>query len=341
MHIRRMSNFTPFHTTLIDDIQKKKVTKVNQYLLGTKLGVGSNSKVLLAVDEDTNKRYAAKVIKLANASFGNAASQLEREIRIMRMMNHPNILKLHEVLHRKANNTAYLIMEFAAFGTLQDIIDKNINIDEMIIGSIFKQIISGLKYLHSHGICHHDVKPSNILICENGMAKLSDFGIGHSFQSADEVFGSPAYQAPEFFDDDDDIEIDPIKEDIWSLGVTLYETAFGKLPFFGENAYEVSYQVRNSSLTIPDSASPDLQDLLMGMLAINPQKRLSMDDIEKHPFIRNADYTFKIDIKPKISTPISSSKSASCVACEVCGDNYTFSVPKHCDSWPGCYENDY
>lgn len=332
MHVRRYSNLVALKPTIVDEIRVKRVTKINQYILGPTIGIGSNAKVVLALDENTNIKYAAKVVKIGHARNSNVAAQLEREIRIMNMLNHPNILKLHEVLHRKSNNTVYMIMDYANCGTIQDLIKSKQLLSETAIASIFRQIVCGLKYLYSQGITHRDLKPSNILLFDQGAVKISDFGIVHSFQSADQVVGSPAYQAPEFFDDDDEIEIDPVKEDIWSLGVTLYETAFGQIPFSGENAYEINYQVLNSDLVIPDTVSKELKDLISKMLSTDPTTRISLDEIEKHPFMAKALENYKFDLKIK-DIVIPNDRVSDAIECEICREGYSFAAYKRRNSF--------
>jgi serine/threonine-protein kinase 11 len=166
---------------------------------------------------------------------------------------------------------AYVILEWASFGSLQTVMSQKMDFD--VLASIFKQVVNGLQYLHSQGIVHQDIKPSNILLCRDGIAKLSDFGIGHSFHSADAMVGTPAYQAPEFFDDDPDAILDPVKEDIWSLGVSLYQATFGQLPYFGESMFQISWKAKNSKLEIPGNAPEPLRELIAKMLEVDPSKR--------------------------------------------------------------------
>ncbi|KAH0794238.1 CAMK family protein kinase [Histomonas meleagridis] len=284
MNIHRGTiTYTFLQPTYVDDLKKKDVVKLNQYILQAKIGIGFIAKVYLAVDTQTSKKYAAKAIKISSHSLSNSTSGFEREIRIMRRLNHPNIVKLHETLFRKDTKTIYLIMEYAQCGSLQDSINEQKKMSEEEIASIFYQVLKGMEYLHSKCIVHQDIKPSNILLFDDGVAKLSDFGIGHSFQSADMVFGTPAYQAPEYFDDADQ-EIDPVKEDIWSLGITLYQTAFGTLPYTGSTAYEIANVTKETELQIPSYASESLTDILHRMLSIDPSKRASVEELLEHPF---------------------------------------------------------
>lgn len=323
---------------MVGDIGTEQTTKINQYVLAAKLGSGSNGKVYLAHDTITDEKYAAKAIKDATHGRmgGTCMAGLEREVRIMRMLSHPNIVALHEVLDCRKTGKVYLIMEYADLGSLE-----GKRLSEKELASVFRQVIHAIKYLHSRGMVHHDIKPGNIMLFSNGAAKLGDFGIGHSFQSADMVIGSPAYQAPEFFDDesDSDMDLDPAKEDVWSLGVTMYEAAFGYVPYSGESIYEIARTIKNSELHFDDSISDVFRDLLQHVLCVNPAKRYGLDDILAHPFMTKwGDDLVKFNLEAE---PIRMKQSRSMVQldAEVCGSDYSFAfsrLPKvESLSWPG------
>jgi serine/threonine-protein kinase 11 len=311
-----------------DNSKPKRIKKINQYALVEKLGAGSTSKVFLALDTSTDRPFAAKAVPVGGASHDGLG--LQREIRMLRRFMHPNIVKLHEVLHSAKEHMAYLILEWASFGSLDGVV-----LAPQVLASVFLQVCQGLSYLHSQGIVHHDIKPSNILLFEGGIAKLSDLGIGHTFASADFVVGSPAYQAPEFFDDDDDAILDPVKEDVWSLGVTLFEVAFGYLPFQGENMYEISHRVKTSRLTIPSTAPPELADLLIKMLDVNPTSRLNLNEVIEHYFFAGSRPACVLPMIPHAEPKISSSRSLVPIPALICDENYTFSCAQRSQSWPG------
>lgn len=366
-HIRRPSSclIRPLQSTIIEECKEVKLKMINQYLLVTKIGCGSFSKVYLAQQiNDSNSDYMSKIVpgfkqfsKDETKNFtsrqppidtrcshekefvaakaihihekhihdNSPSSILDREIKIMRALKHPNIVQLYDVLYASSIDTAYMLLELAECGTLQNAITKRAIFDDKSLASIFIQVIDGLSYLHSYHIVHHDIKPSNILLFKDGSVKISDFGIGHTFQSADMVIGTPAYQAPELFIDDNDsasflaltmsdkrmphgnsklidddllsdsfnssesVEIegyDPTKCDVWSLGVALYQTAYGVLPYYGSNLYEIVHNIKSTPLVIPETNqySQLLPDLLTKMLKVNPTERFSLDEIKRHPF---------------------------------------------------------
>ena len=292
----------------------KPIKQVNQYLLVHKLGQGAFAKVYLTVNQETGEKFAAKKFCLGELQrVENGVSQLEREVSLMRRYQHKNILKLHEVLHDTKNDVVYLIIDYADCGSLQDLIDNPIPLDDEIVRSIFYQVLQALKYLHSSGMVHQDIKPSNILVNSNGKVVLADFGVGHSFQSTEMVVGSPAYQAPEALTDGDNgiTSCNPAKEDVWSLGVTLYQTEYLELPYTGDNVFEIIRNINSSPLHIPEGASPEIEDLIKGMLAVDPNLRLSVDEILNRPFFRefkdiipipNRAKSFSTEVSPQ--TPI-------------------------------------
>lgn len=209
----------------------------------------------------------------------------------MRSLRHPNLVRLLEVLHSKENKSVYLVMELGNAGSLSSFVSSHAVCSEEFIASVFFQIIKGLYYLHEKGFVHHDLKPSNIVLLNDGTAKITDFGVGRSFESVATLFGSPAYQAPEYLDEDEDttvVKTEVSKEDIWSLGVSLFQCAFGILPFDGENIFEIASSIRNNPVNLPSSVSSELADLIHRTLVIDPAKRISSSELLDHPFFNKA-----------------------------------------------------
>jgi serine/threonine-protein kinase 11 len=304
----------------IIEAKHREQKKVNQYAFVQTIGQGSHGKVYLAVDTETGLPYAVKVIALDGSRDSGAS--LEREVRLLRRLDHPNIVTLREVLHTKRQEAAYIVLEWASFGSLAAVIQNGL--PESVVASVFAQICDGLSYLHRKSIVHHDVKPSNILLFGSGIAKIGDLGIGHSIMSADSVIGTPGYQAPEFFDDSPDIVLDPVKEDVWSLGVSIFEAVFGRLPFPGANIFEIAWNVLNRGLIIPATASQPLRDLLEGMLDADPATRLSLEQVRAHVFFANAENVATLPVEPRPAPKIPVSMSFALITASVCDDGYTF-----------------
>jgi serine/threonine-protein kinase 11 len=308
----------------------KSVKVVNGYALVALLGYGSHSRVHLGIRRDSDAPLAVKSIAVG---FNWTGFTLQREIRLHRRLSHPNIVKLLGAFHARRTQTAYLFFEWATFGALSGFVDQRLS--EKVISAIFAQVSSALGYLHSQGIVHHDVKPANILLFRGGLAKLSDLGICHSFESVDSILGSPGYQAPEdFFDGQDDVVIDPVKEDVWSLGVSIYETAFGRLPYKGSTVYEVTRNIMNEPLEIPAGGSEALRDLLVRMLDRNPETRFTLEQARAHRFFKDVDETFSLPVSPEVIPMVTGGIALKEVAVCPCDENYTFEGTARCHSWP-------
>jgi serine/threonine-protein kinase 11 len=321
--------FIPDHV-VTDEPKERCAKQINQYLLVDKIGCGGISKVYLAIDEDSKRPFAAKAISLGGR--GNEGLALQREVRMLRRLDHPNIIGLKEVLHCKRRQMAYLILDWAGYGSLLDVMEESLS--EKALRSIVRQVCCGLAYLHKQGLAHHDIKPSNILLFANGVAKLGDFGVGHSFESTNSVVGSPAYQAPEFLDENSQSVLDPVKEDVWSLGITIFQAAFGFLPYSGENVYEIVWKVMHSQLVIPEKGSPLLKDLIKKMLDVNPATRLTLEEVMKHEWVADAEEHWTLPIDPRVLPKAYPSRdSLRSISASVCDDSYSFHVPQRSASW--------
>jgi serine/threonine protein kinase len=249
--------------------------------------------------------------------------QLEREVRLIRRLNHPNILKLVEVLHDASHGEVYLVLEYAEKGSLGGFVERGQRLSENAIFGIIRQIAVALKYLHGLGYVHQDVKPGNVLVDATGRALLADFGIGHTFASAGMVVGSPAFQAPEALDDrygDGTHAGGPQKEDVWALGVTIYQLLFMELPFVGSNLYEVVNDITAHPLEIPPGTSDDVAHLLRGMLCVDPEERMGIDDVLANPLLRR---DREYELPP---TPEPELKDGPVMPCraEKCEDGFSF-----------------
>jgi serine/threonine-protein kinase 11 len=306
----------------------RRVRQVNGYLFRAKLGSGASSRVYLAVDTRTGTEHAVKRLRLQDLSRqSSGVAQLEREIRLMRLFNHPNILKLHEVLLNEAEREVFLVLEYARNGCLGAYVERGERLSIPCICSIVKQIVGAITHLHERGFVHEDIKPWNLLVDGGGRVLLADFGIGHSFQSAAMVVGSPAFQAPEALDDgageeEGEEDAGPQKEDVWALGVTLYQLLFMQLPFRGENLYEVVEYIRTHELEIPEGTDPRLAQLLRGMLTVDPARRWDVAQIIAHEMIRDA--TDRADDLPEAPPPETVAGGGVELRAVVCQPGFSF-----------------
>ncbi|OHT11147.1 CAMK family protein kinase [Tritrichomonas foetus] len=303
------------------------IKQINQYKLIMQIGEGSFSKVFLAIDTNTSQFYATKrlhIKKLSKTAIG--VSQLNREILMMRKLNHPHIVSLHEVIHVKPSGVVYIIEDYADCGNLASIIKSGVKFNNDQIRYIFRQIAEGVCYLHENGIVHQDLKPQNILMKHDGTALISDFGIGHTFQSSAKVVGTPAFQAPELIDKcSAEDEISPGSEDIWSLGVTLYNLCFQRFPFSGQNVFEIVRSIMSSKLKMPEGCDPILWDLIIQMLNVDNRSRYNIHQVMAHEYVANAPQV-EIRIAPFVVPPRNRDLPIRAVEGIVCDENYVFDV---------------
>lgn len=171
---------------------------------------------------------------------------------------------------------------------LLNYISKRAKIPENIAKVIFKQLIEGLKYLHSNCIIHRDIKLDNILIGLDGKVKICDFGVSRIIKPNDimhEHCGTPAYIAPEIFTSNG---YKGFYSDIWSAGITLYYMLSGNQPFKGTNLSKLHSNILNQKLEKIQGISPEAENLIYGLLQQNPKKRLTITHILNHPWLKDA-----------------------------------------------------
>lgn len=305
------------------------IKQINQYKILMQIGEGGFSKVFLAIDTTTQQFYAMKRIhikKLSKTAIGVA--QLNREILTMRKLHHQNIVSLREVIHVKSSGVVYIIEDYADCGNLASIIKSGVKFTPDQIRFIFKQIAQGISYLHQNRIVHQDIKPQNILMKHDGSILISDFGIGHTFQSSARVVGTPAFQSPELIDKcSNDEEISPGSEDIWSLGVTLYNLSFDSFPYSGLTVFEIVRSIMSTKLEMPEGCDPVLWDIIMKMLVVDHQARYTIQQVLDHEYVRDCP-TVEIKIQPFIIPPNPQDLPIKIVKGEVCDESYSFDSTK-------------
>ena len=253
---------------------------IGPYRLVRNLGSGSTSKIKLGIHQDTEMPIAIKIIKKESfAENPNLQSKVQREIALMRLFDHPHILKLLDILESPRH--LYIGLEYASGGELFQYVVSKKKLSEEEAMHFFRQIIYGLEYLHSLGICHRDMKPENILLDERMNIKIADFGFARFAKSnvAETSCGSPHYVAPEVIAGG---VYDGRAADIWSCGVVLYAMLTGTLPFDDTSIRALLMKVRKAQFVMPN-VSQEFQDLLSKMLTRDPKQRIKLSEIKKHP----------------------------------------------------------
>ncbi|KAH0540327.1 hypothetical protein KQX54_016395 [Cotesia glomerata] len=251
---------------------------IGKYKLLKTIGKGNFAKVKLAKHIPTGKEVAIKIIDKTQLNPGSL-QKLFREVRIMKMLDHPNIVKLFQVI--ETEKTLYLVMEYASGGEVFDYLVLHGRMKEKEARAKFRQIVSAVQYCHQKKIIHRDLKAENLLLDSEMNIKIADFGFSNEFtpgNKLDTFCGSPPYAAPELFQGK---KYDGPEVDVWSLGVILYTLVSGSLPFDGSTLRELRERVLRGKYRIPFYMSTDCENLLKKFLVLNPTKRASLENIMK------------------------------------------------------------
>ena len=279
-----------------------------RYEVNELIGVGGMSLVYKAYDVIEAKNVAIKILK--DEYFGNSEfmKRFKNESRAVAVLSHPNIVKVLNVSF--GTNFQYIVMEYISGITLKEYISKKIKIDWKESVQIIKQVLKALAHAHSRGIIHRDIKPQNIMITEDNIVKVTDFGIARFFNNetqtmTDKTIGSVHYISPE---QAKGLKTD-IKSDIYSVGIVLYELLTNRLPFEADNAVSVAIMqmqvVPQSPRLLNPSIPPALEEITLKAMQKKPENRYfkaenMLEDIEK--FTKSIDvkfgYNFFIDENP-------------------------------------------
>jgi len=251
---------------------------IGKYRLLKTIGKGNFAKVKLAKHIPTGKEVAIKIIDKTQLNPGSL-QKLFREVRIMKTLDHPNIVKLFQVI--ETEKTLYLVMEYASGGEVFDYLVLHGRMKEKEARAKFRQIVSAVQYCHQKKIIHRDLKAENLLLDSEMNIKIADFGFSNEFipgNKLDTFCGSPPYAAPELFQGK---KYDGPEVDVWSLGVILYTLVSGSLPFDGSTLRELRERVLRGKYRIPFYMSTDCENLLKKFLVLNPARRASLETIMK------------------------------------------------------------
>ncbi|KKF92623.1 Serine/threonine-protein kinase GIN4 [Ceratocystis platani] len=209
---------------------------------------------------------------------------VEREVAILKLVQHPNIMKLYDIWEN--GEYIYLILELVNDGDLFTLITRNGRLAEEAAISLFRQIMSAMTYCHYFKICHRDLKPENILVTHDGQVKIADFGMAALHQTETHKLhtacGSPHYAAPELLKAHHYLGN---RADIWSMGVILFAMLTARLPFDEEEVSHVHAKVKRGEYEMPEFLSIEAKDLIRRMLEVNPDRRITMYDMWRHPLI--------------------------------------------------------
>ncbi|XP_044011115.1 calcium/calmodulin-dependent protein kinase type II alpha chain isoform X14 [Aphidius gifuensis] len=261
----------------------------DNYDLKEELGKGAFSVVRRCVQKSTGLEFAAKVIntkKLSQRDF----QKLEREARICRKLQHPNIVRLHESIQEE--NCHYLVFDLVTGGELfEDIVAREFY-SEADASHCIQQILESVHHCHHNGIVHRDLKPENLLLAskaKGAAVKLADFGLAIEMQGDAQAWygfaGTPGYLSPEV------LKKEPYGKpvDIWACGVILYILLVGYPPFWDEDQHRLYGQIKAGAYDYPspewDTVTPEARNLINQMLTVNPSRRITASEALRHPWI--------------------------------------------------------
>ncbi|TKY47613.1 CBL-interacting protein kinase 2 [Spatholobus suberectus] len=267
-------------------MEKRGHVLMQKYEFGKLLGQGNFAKVYHARDLKTSESVAIKVIDKEKVLKIGLVDQTKREISIMRLVKHPNVLQLYEVLATKTK--IYFVIEYAKGGELFNKVAKG-RLNEDRARKYFQQLISAVDFCHSRGVYHRDLKPENLLLDENGVLKVADFGLSALVESHRQdnmlhtVCGTPAYVAPEVISRKG---YDGAKADVWSCGVILFVLLAGHLPFYDLNLMSLYKKIGKAEYKCPNWFSFEVRRLLAKILDPNPDTRISMAKVMENSLFR-------------------------------------------------------
>ena len=263
-----------------------KGQKINdRYEIIRNIGEGGMANVYLALDTILDRKVALKILRGDLATDEKFVRKFQREASAASNLDHPNIVGIYDV--GEDNGNYFIVMEYVEGQTLKSLIKRRGSLTLPEVLDIMTQLTSGIAHAHQNGIIHRDIKPQNVLILDDGLIKIADFGIAHALNSdeltqTNSVMGSVHYLPPEQANG----EQSTFKSDIYSLGILMFELLTGHVPFKGENAVEIAIKqmkdpipsIRDIKTDIPQS----VENIILKATAKNPRNRYDKADDMKY-----------------------------------------------------------
>lgn len=272
---------------------------VGKYSITRSLGSGSSSKVKLGIDSESAEKVAVKIVSRKNVNPALARERPEkrderiyREILISSLLSHPHIVRLIDFFYSETH--FFLVFEYARGRQLFDIVLDNGPMDEQDARRIFRQILSGVDYIHKNSIVHRDLKIENILVDENGNAKIIDFGLSNFYDNKrllTTFCGSLYFAAPELLLGQ---KYCGPEVDVWSLGVILYVMICGTVPFDDKDMHTLQSKIKSAKLTFPGFVSERAKKLISGMVFVEPAQRYDLERVMRDEWV-NTDFDTAVD----------------------------------------------
>ncbi|KAK9128131.1 hypothetical protein Syun_016928 [Stephania yunnanensis] len=264
---------------------------INEYVRECRIGSGSYGKVVLYRSKSDGKQYAIKafhkshLLKMRVAPAETAMTDVLREVLIMKILDHPNIVNLIEVIDDPNTDHFYMVLEFVE-GKWASGGSPLGGLGESTARKYLRDVVAGLMYLHAHNVVHGDIKPDNLLVSRTGTVKIGDFSVSQVFEDDNDELrrspGTPVFTAPECCLG---LTYRGKAADIWALGVTLYHMVLGQYPFLGDTLQDTYDKIVNNPLFIPEGMDSQLRDLIEGLLCKDPKQRMSLNAVAVHPWV--------------------------------------------------------
>ena len=266
---------------------KNKLSKdeyqIGNYIIKKTLGQGTFGKVKLGIYIPTNEKYAIKILEKSKITEKDDEERVQREFKMLQEFNHPNVILVAEIFETK--DRYYTVMDYCEGGELFNYIVKKRRLSEEEGSFFYYQIIKGLEYIHSLGIVHRDLKPENLLLNKNKILKIIDFGLSNFFTKNSKLLstpcGSPCYASPEMVSGN---KYNGFKIDVWATGIILFAMLCGYLPFEDKDNDILFKKIKECKIDFPHHLSPSSKDLMKKILVTNPDRRINVSEIKKHPF---------------------------------------------------------
>jgi len=254
---------------------------IHDYRFLNLIGKGGFAEVYLVQHTKFGQHFVAKVMTVDPSEMQSRWEIFDAETTALSTLNHPNIIRLYE--HFSDSNQFIYILEYCPCGSLHDEVAGSCGLPFPRFLALAQQIVSALSYCHSKGIAHRDIKPGNILLDESHRAKVADFGLSQKTiagQLHKSFSGSCEYTAPEIFLRRPH---DPMKGDVWALGVVFAIMATGSSPWKSDSLGGLRQLASTGNYKLSKSIHPMIADIISRMIVVNPDGRIKMEDIEKHP----------------------------------------------------------
>ena len=256
---------------------------LSDYEIKETIGKGTFSVVKLGINKITKEKVAIKILKKKKMQKSKDKSRLEREISILKRLNHINVIKIYKITEELENY--YIVMEYCENGELFNYIVAHQRLSEEETSYFFYQLINGLDYIHHKNIVHRDLKPENLLLSKDNILKIVDFGLSNYYYLDGKLLstpcGSPCYASPEMVCGN---RYNGFRIDIWSCGIIIFAMICGYLPFEDPDNEILFKKIMKCEVDYPDYLSDDVLDIMNKIIVVDPNKRYNIEQIKKHPF---------------------------------------------------------